>query len=142
MKSLLLSNLQKSTQAFPSRYLDLSIPWVMLYNSFYSPTKESTHTGLNYDFRLAERWFTWKRTAIIVTFLWIFSSLFFIPNLTGAWGQTGFEKQTFSCTVLHDKDAGLNPLRVILGIGIILAVLIIGVSYFLLIKVRLFPTIA
>ena len=107
---------------------------------FYFPTKESIHTCINYDFRLAERWFTWKRTAIIVTFLWIFSSLFFIPNLTGAWGQTGFEKQTFSCTVLHDKDAGLNPLRVILGIGIILAVLIIGVSYFLLIKVRLFPT--
>ena len=108
----------------------------------HSPKKEPNSSGINYDFRLAERWFTWKRTSIIVTFLWIFESLFFIPNLTGAWGQTGFEKQTFSCTILNDSKTGLNPLRVILGIGIILAVLIIGVSYFLLIKVRLFPTIA
>ena len=105
---------------------------------FHFPKKEAINSGINYDFRLAVRWFTWKRTAIIVTLLWIFTSLFFIPNLTGAWGQTGFEKPTFSCTVLYDKDAGVNPLRVIFGIGIILAVLIIGVSYFLLIKVRLF----
>ena len=51
-------------------------------------------------------------------FLWTFATLFFIPVLTGAWGETGYENQTFSCTILHVKDAGLNPLRVLFAIGI------------------------
>ena len=68
-------------------------------------------------------------------FLWTFATLFFIPVLTGAWGETGYEKQTFSCTILHVKDAGINPLRVIFAIGIVLALIVIGVSYIMLLKV-------
>jgi len=89
-----------------------------------------------YDFRMGKRWFTWKRTAIMVVLLWIFAALFMIPNLTGTWGETGFEESTFSCTVLNqpEKERGINPLRVIMTIGISLPLIVIGASYSILLK--------
>ena len=74
----------------------------------------------------------------MVVLLWIFAALFMIPNLTGTWGETGFEESTFSCTVLNqpEKERGINPLRVIMAIGISLPLIVIGASYSILLKVR------
>ena len=60
------------------------------------------------------------------------------PNLTDTWGETGFEKATFSCTILRqpEKHKGMNPLRVIRAIGISLPLIVIGASYSILLKVR------
>ena len=74
----------------------------------------------------------------MVVLLWLFAALFMIPNLTGTWGETGFEESTFSCTVLQqpEKERGINPLRVIMAIGISLPLIVIGASYSILLKVR------
>ena len=74
----------------------------------------------------------------MVALLWLFAALFMIPNLTGTWGETGFEESTFSCTVLQqpEKERGINPLRVIMAIGISLPLIVIGASYSILLKVR------
>ena len=74
----------------------------------------------------------------MVALLWLFAALFMIPNLTGTWGEIGFEESTFSCTVLQqpEKERGINPLRVIMAIGISLPLIVIGASYSILLKVR------
>ena len=81
-----------------------------------------------FNYNLAKKWFTWKRTLIMVIGLWIFSVLFLIPSVFGKWGKTGYEEPIFSCSLIFEKGK-VNRLTILLSIGLFLPLLVTAVSY-------------
>ncbi|XP_053607010.1 protein trapped in endoderm-1 isoform X2 [Plodia interpunctella] len=59
--------------------------------------------------------------------IWIVSFGFMVPPLLGVWGQLGFDKKTFSCTILPKDNK--SPKKYLFVFGFALPCIVIIVSY-------------
>ena len=71
--------------------------------------------------------FSKNRTWIIVAMVWMLSSGMMLLPLLKIWGELGYERRTFSCTVLKGK--GSSPMSFLISFGFFLPLLIMVVSY-------------
>ena len=74
-----------------------------------------------WNFRVAEKMFTWKKTLIYFVVLWIYSIGFLSLPLLEIWGDFKYYDGTFSCT--FDNEVPLKKL--FLGISFVIIVLVL-----------------
>ena len=75
-----------------------------------------------WNFRVAEKMFTWKKTLIYFVILWIYSIGFLSLPLLEIWGDFKYYDGTFSCT--FDNKVPVKNLFIGIGYSISLMVLI------------------
>ena len=74
-----------------------------------------------WNFRVAEKMFTWKKTLIYFVILWIYSIGFLSLPLLEIWGDFKYYDGTFSCT--FDNEVPLKKL--ILGISFSISLMVL-----------------
>ncbi|KFM71978.1 Protein trapped in endoderm-1, partial [Stegodyphus mimosarum] len=66
-------------------------------------------------------------TAMIII-CWAFSYVILVPTLIGVWGRFGYDKASFSCTILRNVD-GKSPKKFLFSFGFLLPTITIIICY-------------
>ena len=75
-----------------------------------------------WNFKIAEKYFTWKKTLVYYALLWIYSLVFLSLPLFNIWGKFKYYKTTFSCT--YDQEIPLKKTFISISFATIVIVLI------------------
>ena len=105
----------------------LSIFFTVFYANINVTTISTALIPLNraialWNFSVAEKMFTWKKTLIYFVILWIYSIGFLSLPLLEIWGDFKYYDGTFSCT--FDNKVPVKNLFIGIGYSISLMVLI------------------
>ena len=108
-------------------YLYVSIFFTVFYANINVTTISTALIPLNraialWNFSVAEKMFTWKKTLIYFVILWIYSIGFLSLPLLEIWGDFKYYDGTFSCT--FDNKVPVKNLFIGIGYSISLMVLI------------------
>lgn len=78
-------------------------------------------------YHLYDRIYTRRYIGLMILLYWAFSFSIMVPPLVGVWGQLGFHKETFSCTILDLN--GKSPKKFLFVLGFLLPCVVIIASY-------------